>query len=345
MSTQHPEVLVVVGDAQEQKDLQKFLLDQGLKAHVVGDADAALALVEKRSFAAALLDSDTPTRGAGLELIATLLRLAPAMPVVLLTATRSFDVALAALRIGAADVVVKSGDQIEYLRKRLGQLTAPPSSVTGPSSISSTPGPGAQGRPDGRLLSESAALNEEFLRKLTEMARKVGELRDELISGASPLPEDEECRVLVVEEDGWLTKALGQLLPKGYLLKSVVSGGSALDTASGQRFHIALVKEGLPDLPGRMVVRTLSVQSPETITLLFTPPGERPGHVNVVEGSHTIPLLPQFTDPAQLADRLAELRGAQRMRGRERRYLSTFREENYDLLRRYADLRQRLGKT
>ncbi|MCS6914399.1 MAG: response regulator [Myxococcales bacterium] len=327
MSAPKPEVLIVAGDEQEHRDLQRFISDLGLGVVGTRDGSSALGLAEGRPFALALVDADTP--GAGLELLRSLRKIRPAMSVVLLTARRSFDLVLGALREGAADVVVKAPDQIDYLRQRVLALAG-----------------AASNRADReRLLAESVAINEEFLRRLTDMARRVGDLRDKLLSvssGNSPLPEDEECRVLIVEEDGWLGQALGSLLPRGFLLHSVVSGGSALDKASAQRFHIALVKEGLPDLPGRMVVRTLQAQSPETITLLFSPPGKHPGKVEVLDGMQVISLLPSFTDAAQLAARLQELRDAQRARGRERRYLAAFREEHYELLKRYADFRMKM---
>lgn len=329
MSTAKTEALVVVSDEQEHRDLQRFLGDLGLQVSATRSPTEALELAEKHAFTLALLDADTPAPGAGLELVWSLRRLHPTCKIVVLATARSFDLVLGALRAGASDVVVKAPDQIDYLQRRVLALSS---------------GGGAQAERE-KLLGESAALNEEFLRRLTDLARKVGDLRDQLISassGSSPLPEEEECRVLVVEEDGWLSQALGPALPKGFHLRSVVSGGSALDKASAQRFHIALVKEGLPDLPGRMVVRTMQAQSPDTITLLFSPPGNRPGSVVVVDGTQTIPLLPSFTEAAQLSARLQELREAQRARGRERRYLAAFREENYDLLRRYAELKQKL---
>jgi DNA-binding response OmpR family regulator len=331
-----PEVLIVATDDQEGRDLSKFVGDLGLQGRLARDPGQALTLVEERRFVLAILDADTPGPGEGLDVLAMLKRQAPGLPAVLLLGSRSFDRTVLALRLGVEDVVVKAQDQIHYLRERVLALSQ-----------------GQRAREENdQLLQESYALNEDFLRRLTEMARRVGELQDQVhgrASGASPLPpgaspEDEECNVLLVEEDGWLTRALQPLLPRGFVLHSVVSGGSALDKASAQRFHIALVKEGLPDLPGRMVVRTLQVQSPETVTLLFTPPGpgSQPGQVQVVEGSHMIPLLLGFSEPAQLLSRLGELREAQRARGRERRYLSAFRDEHYDLLRRFAELRQRI---
>lgn len=331
MSAPKQEILVLVSDEQEQRDLHKFVADLGFVPTVLKDPTRACELAEARPFALALVDVDTPVPGGGLELLWSLRRLSPMTPVVMLTGARSFEGVLTALRAGASDVVIKAQDQIGYLRQRVRALCAEHQ----------------QRAERERLLAESAGLNEEFLKRLTDLARRVGDLRDQVgnKSGAKALPQEDECRVLVVEDDGWLSGALSQHLPRGFTLQSVVSGGSALDKASGRRFHIALVKETLPDLPGRMVVRTLLSQSPETITLLFSPPGETPGQVQVAEGSHMIPLLPSFTDPAQLAGRLSELRSAQQTRGRERRYLSAFRDENYDLLRRYAELRQKLGRT
>lgn len=332
MSEKSQEVLVIASDEQERRDLHTFLEELGLKPTVVAEPTRACELVAARSFVLALIDADTPTPAAGLDLAWSLRRLSPGMGLVLLTASRSFDVAAGALRAGANDVVVKSGDQIEYLRQRILALVGE-----------------AAGRVEREgLLNESAALNEEFLRRLTDMARRVGELRDRVIASSmdrARTAEDEECRVLVVEDDAWLTNALSGLLPPGFVISGVVSGGSALDKASAQRFHIALVKELLPDLPGRMVVRTLAAQSTDTITLLFSAPGERPGELQVVEGSHMIQLVPELTDPSQVVERLSELREAQRTRSRERRYLSTFREESFDLLRRYADLRQRVERS
>ena len=330
MSVQIQEVLVVAGDEQERQDLHTFLVELGLHPTVVSEPARALELAESRTFVLALIDADTPTPGAGIDLCWSLRRLSPVMALVLLSAYRSFDLAAGALRAGASDVVVKSADQIDYLRQRLLSLSSE----------------AAAKLPREALLGESAALNEEFLRRLTDMARRVGELRDRVasFSGEAPVPDDEACRVLLVEDDGWLQGALMKLLPRGFTLSGVVSGGSALDKASGQRFHIALVRETLPDLPGRMVVRTLAAQSPDTITLLFSVPGERPGEVQVVEGSHMIQLVPEFREASQVAERLGELREAQRARSRERRYLATFREESYDLLRRYAELRQRLER-
>jgi CheY-like chemotaxis protein len=126
-------------------------------------------------------------------------------------------------------------------------------------------------------------------------------------------------------------------------LRVAASGGEALDAASGGRFQIALVRDNLPDLTGSMVVNTLRSQSPEMITILFSRPGSKPGRAQVIEASRAIPLVPEFKDARQMVERLDELRAAFVAKNRERRYLASFRQENYELLRRYAELKQKIG--
>jgi hypothetical protein len=75
---------------------------------------------------------------------------------------------------------------------------------------------------------------------------------------------------------------------------------------------------------------------------LYSRPHHGPGKADVIEGSKMIPLVPEFTDARQMVERVDELREAFRRKSRERRYLAAFRQENYELLKRYADLKQRL---
>jgi hypothetical protein len=89
-----------------------------------------------------------------------------------------------------------------------------------------------------------------------------------------------------------------------------------------------------------MVVRALKSQTPDMIVITYVPNGK----LEIVETTRKIPIVDKFTGTAQLTDRLNELAAAHRARGRERRYLQTFRESHYDFLRRFAELRQRIEK-
>lgn len=325
-------VLIVAGDQRVQAELRSQLLSVDLSSVVVSDFEMARGAALKNSFGLALVDLDTGATNSALEFIVTLRRMSPVTEVVALLGQASFDLAMLAVRQGACDVVLKQPEQLAYLGPRALALHHQ-----------------AQTQLErNQILSETAKLNEELLYKLTDTARRVGELRALLSQrGGSPLPpEQDQAHVLVVEDDGWLSKSVAGLLPKTFIVTPVVSGGAALDIASERPYDLALVKESLPDLPGRMVVRTLSAQSPETMVMLFAAPsGRKPGRIDRVEGGKLTALVPEFSEPKQLAERLNELFQAQLARRRERRYLAEFRAENFDLLRRFADLRRRLRPT
>lgn len=195
------------------------------------------------------------------------------------------------------------------------------------------------------LVEQLALLNDEFFQKLTKMARQLGEARDQIQkrdSGPRPVPQ--ESSILLAEEDGWLTSALLSRPIPHCKLRSVVSGGIALDTAFSQPHQVILINEQLPDLPGPMVVRSLLDEGIDALIVLFRRPGQTPGHATLMEEGKTIPLLPEFQEALQLIAQIPELCEIYQKRKRERRYLLTFREENYDLLRRYRELRQKLQR-
>ena len=58
-----------------------------------------------------------------------------------------------------------------------------------------------------------------------------------------------------------------------------------------------------------------------------------------------IAFVPEFRDVAQMVERIDELRAAFRAKSRERRYLVGFRQQNYELLKRYAELKQKLVRS
>ncbi len=94
-----------------------------------------------------------------------------------------------------------------------------------------------------------------------------------------------------------------------------------------------------------MVVRSVKAQSPEALVLLYTAPGPgQAGSMQVMEGSRAIQFLPQFTEVGQILARLDELREAALATTRERRYHAAFRQQHFDLLKRFAELRAKLQR-
>ncbi len=324
------EVLIVDGDVEVQRGLGEALTTLGMHPIVLGRSERARVLVHEKYFPVVIVDLDTPSPGAGLELCRTIVAESPTSSIFVLTARKSFEAAVEAFRAGATDVIVKEPDQVEYLKRRLVE----------------THGRARRATHDGALVADALALHEQFLQRLMETSRRVAELGG---AGAAAVA-DAECSVLLVEgpQGGWLRKPLmaHAATRPTYRVRTIGSGGEALDLAGSARMAILLVADALPDLPGSMVVSAWKRQSPDTITVLYSPPGATTtGRADIVDGNRTIPLLPTFSGAPELLARLDELRDAALQTTHERRYLASFREENYELLRRYAELRARLEQT
>jgi DNA-binding NtrC family response regulator len=324
------EVLVVDGDERVQRGLAQLLSDNGLHPTVIAEPARARDLAQEKYFAVAIVDLDTPRPDAGLELVRWLKQFAPTTTILVMLSRKAFESAVEAFRAGAADVIYKSPDQVQYLKQR---------------AVETAEG-ARRSVADDRLMQETLSLHEEFLRRLMTEARRSAELEDRMGGGRYP-SADGDCSVLVVEPDGWMAEQLDSALrvKGGFHVVAAASGGEAIDRASGGQFPIALVSNTLPDLTGSMVVSTLKSQSPDTLTVLFSRPGARPGKAEVIEGTKTILLFAELTDARQMVDRMPELRDASLRTTRERRYLATFRQENWELLRRFADLKQRMQRS
>jgi DNA-binding NtrC family response regulator len=324
------EILVVDGDEKVQRGLAQLLSSSGLVPTVMTDPGRARALAREKFFPVAVIDLDTPHDNAGLELVRWFKSDSPVTATFVMCSRKSFESSVEAFRAGALDVVVKQPDQVEHLRKRV--LEAATAARTRQS--------------DERLLGEALGVHEDFLKRLMDTSRRVSELEAQL-GGMSQVSEmDLECQICIVEPDDWLFTGLNELLRgrSGYVLSHAGSGSEGMDLAGRTRFNISLICDQLPDLPGTMVLSAFKQQSPETIAILFSRPGVKSGKAEIVDGPRTIPLIPDFNDARQMVARIDELREAQRRAARERRYLAQFRQDNFELLKKYAELKQKLQK-
>jgi DNA-binding NtrC family response regulator len=326
------EVLVVDADDQVVKGLDKLLTKVGLIVTGTNDPIRARDQLLNKFFAVALVDADTATPGAGIELLQFARDKSPLTSVVVMTARKSYDVALKAFRAGATDVVLKEPDVVPYLRERVIEAAGE-----------------IKGTADRNILLEEVAdTHEDFLRRLREVTRELIDVEDRL---AGRRPEDvsdvtANVNVVVVDDDpGALSKLEEALTPaQGWLFRAALTGGEALDVVTQTRPQIVLVKEDLPDLPGSMVVNTVKASAPDAVTLLYTPPGKsgRPGEVKLVDATRVMNLIGSYTDPTQLVVPLGEIREALKQKAHERRYLQAFRQRHLEFLQRYNALKQRL---
>lgn len=243
----------------------------------------------------------------------------------MLTPRKSFEGAVDAFRAGASDLVWKSPDQVDYLKRRVLE------SLSESRTRSDTVG----------LIADVRDVHEEFLKLVMASDRRAQEAEDRA-AGRDPKTVDVagDIPILCVDGDDRLYKAMAQGQIPGFTFMYAQSGGEALDRISNARFHIALVGPNVPDLPTDMVVRAMKQHAPELIAISYVPNGK----LEIVESTRSIPIVDKFTSAKQLVDRLNELAEGYRAKARERRFLQAFRERNYEFLRRFNELRQRMNR-
>ncbi len=127
MSTVNDAVLVVEDDAALREALLDTLRAAGIAAVAAADAAEALALLESVNIGLVVSDVHMPG-GNGYELLGSIRRLHPYLPVVLMTAYGTVAQAVAAMREGATDYIVKPFDAqalIEMARRQLAARVMP----------------------------------------------------------------------------------------------------------------------------------------------------------------------------------------------------------------------------
>jgi two-component system response regulator FlrC len=120
-------VLIVEDDAALREALVDTLNAAGLPALAAADAEGALALLEQRDIALVISDVQMPGMD-GRALLSQIKRRRPELPVVLITAYGSVAHAVAAMREGATDYIVKPFDAqalIETARRQLANRVPP----------------------------------------------------------------------------------------------------------------------------------------------------------------------------------------------------------------------------
>src|SRR6202048_1201158 len=121
MSTVNVSVLVVEDDAPLREALIATLRAAGMPALAAADADQALRLLETEDIAFVISDVQMPGTN-GYQLLTSIKRLRPDLPVILMTAYGTVAQAVSAMREGATDYIVKPFDAhalIEIARRQL----------------------------------------------------------------------------------------------------------------------------------------------------------------------------------------------------------------------------------
>jgi two-component system response regulator FlrC len=127
MNTVKESVLIVEDDTDLREALMDTLRAAGLAAVAAGDADQALRLMESEEVALVISDVQMPGR-SGYELLSSIKRLRPDLPVVLMTAYGTIAQAVSAMREGATDYIVKPFEAqalIDMARRQLANRVTP----------------------------------------------------------------------------------------------------------------------------------------------------------------------------------------------------------------------------
>ncbi len=127
MNSLNESVLVVEDDAALREALIDTLRAAGLAATAAGDAAQALRLLEAEGVALVISDVQMPGPN-GYQLLTSIKRLRPDLPVVLMTAYGTVAQAVSAMREGATDYIVKPFDAqalIEMARRQLATRVVP----------------------------------------------------------------------------------------------------------------------------------------------------------------------------------------------------------------------------
>src|SRR5215470_20416513 len=103
-------ILIVDDDPSVTTSLALLLKQAGRRSQSVSSPEEALALIEKEDFQLVLQDmnfSRTTTGAEGIELLKRLKALRPSLPVILITAWGSINLAVQGVRAGASDFITK----------------------------------------------------------------------------------------------------------------------------------------------------------------------------------------------------------------------------------------------
>lgn len=323
------EILVVDQDPEVQTGMHRLLDQARLNVTCVGTPEEAYEQLTRRFFSAAVVDLDTPVPGAGLATIAFIKETSPTTMIVLLTPRKSFGDGVEALRRGAIDIVFKAPGSVPYLKDRI--LQAASRSV--------------DTREVNSLLVEIKGAHDEFLQLFMDAERRNVDLQDR-VAGRDPNLGGNlgEIKLLIADANTSLAQTLAEQDTPGYLFRTAVSGGQALDMCGSDSYHYVLVGENLVDLPVSWVIRSIKNQYKDTVVLAFSGPGPG-GKIELVETTKRTVIVPRFASPTQLLERLDDLAEAFRAKTRESRYTRTFRERHYNFLRRYVDLKMKIERT
>jgi DNA-binding response OmpR family regulator len=313
------ELLIVDSSERDRNGLRTLFDGEGFVCAVTGSVGEAHELVQSKFFPVALIEHDFGGLNGGLELARFIREKSRPTQVVLITARRSFESAIEALRLGVSDVVSKRPDQVGYLQ----------------TAVRTAMDQHRSQNKDSSLLRDVRSVLDEVFKILMTMSRKIyRESGFKDVEGMKPM-------MLIIDENQGFLQEVGKLVaPKDWEVSIELSGGAGLDKASTFSFEIVAVCEELADLPGQMLIKSLQALPAKPLGLVYSTEAE--GHIDRYEDGRVINSDRPFTGADHLVDKLGQLVVELSALRRDRSYLLALRSEYGDFLNRYAELKARI---
>jgi DNA-binding NtrC family response regulator len=316
---QGEELLIAEAAERDRSGLRSVFEAEGFVCTVATSPDQVRELLRRKFFPVAVIDLDFGGTNEGLALAAHAQQVSAPTKIVMITARRSFEAAVGALRAGVVDIVNKRPDQVSHLRAAVAHaLERYHSTAT-----------------DSTLVREARAVLDDAVRIMLGLGRRLyGSENSSASLRIKPA-------ILIVDPNQtFLQKVANLLADRPWDVSVELRGGSGLDRASSFAFQIVCVRDELADLPGHMLVRTAQAQKQAPLGVVYSEIGA--GHVDRYESGVSKHSEQPFVGPEHLVRVLDKLVEELKVLREERRYLQAFRSDYGPFFKRFADLKARI---
>jgi DNA-binding NtrC family response regulator len=308
-------------------ELDGLFSSHGFHVSHIQELDLAVHLLDKKFFIVALFDLDTPEKYQGLKLLKLSQKFSPITRNFMFTYRESFKSVVQAYRMGCEDFVFINDNSPAYLLEKI-KKCALQVEYENARDI---------------LMKDMASLHGNFFKKMLKIHISLMETQEQLRYKDSSEELLPPCSILIVDGDDKIENAIKEecIESKGWNITRLSYGGEALAYIASNKFHIALVNQSLPDLPGTMIVSTLKSTWPESITLMFSEQVPK-AELLLFEGSTSKEIPINIGDTKNLVKKLRDIRFGLNSDKKKQQHLQTFKANNFEFIQQYNKVRTKI---
>lgn len=317
---QGEELLIIDADARALSGMTRMFTDDGYVVTSLEDGDRAIALASQKFFPVVLLDFQLANK-TGIEVLVALRRHSPQTRVIFLSREPDAALSIEAFRKGAFDIIKKDRLQVAYLKERVNIACHVFRGGSGGSQM---------------LLKETKQILEELVTTMIDIAK-----RNLLLEGTESIVAAAKMSILVADDSADFARLLSS--KPTFNITHCHSASEALDQLTQQRYDLVVAKETLPDLPGSMVLKQAQGQSTETQGFRLDLFSGSQARLTPFQRGRESGSAEQFMNPIVLLKRFEELQERKSEIARERRAVESVTRRNFQLFKRYGEIRDRLA--